>query len=139
MPTENKSTAKTIDEYISSRPEEIRPMLRQMRQLIREAAPDAGEKISWGMATFTLYGNLVHFAAETRHMGFHPGPSAIEAFKSEFGDYKYSKGTVQFPYGKALPADLIQRMVQFRVREQTALETARREKKKEKKKITVKK
>lgn len=77
------------------------------------------------MATFVLHGNLVHFAGEKKHIGFHPTPSAIEAFSAELTEYHCSKGTVRFPYDKPLPLELISKMVQFRVAEQVALETAK--------------
>lgn len=108
----------TIDEYILQYPPEVQAMMNPLRDTIREAAPTASEKISWGMATFTLYGNLVHFAGEKKHIGFHPTPTAIEAFQRELAGYHTSKGTVQFPYEKPLPLELIGRMVRFRVAEQ---------------------
>ena len=73
------------------------------------------------MATFDYHGNLVHFSAQKNHIGFHPAPSAIVAFEAELKNYKCSKGTVQFPYAKPLPLDLIRRMVAFRVAEQEQL------------------
>lgn len=112
----------TIDEYILQYPPEIQAKMNDLRTTIREAAPGASEKISWGMATFVLHGNLVHFAGEKKHLGFHPTPSAIEAFQGELAEYHYSKGTVQFPYTKPLPLDLIRKMVCFRVAEQEARE-----------------
>ena len=116
----------TIDEYISGCAQEIQPFLRELYRAIREAAPEAGEKISWGMATFTFHGNLVHFSAETKHAGFHPAPSAIEAFREELVSYACSKGTVRLPYDQPLPLDLIRRMVSFRVEEQEALAEAKK-------------
>lgn len=110
----------TINEYILGYPPEIQEILNIMRAAINEAAPKATEKISWGMATFVLSGNLVHFAGEKNHVGFHPMPSAIEAFRAELTDYRCSKGTVQFPYTKPLPLELIRKMVKFRVAEQMA-------------------
>ena len=116
-----KATVTTIDAYISQYPPEVQAMMNALRATIHEAAPAATEKISWGMATFVLHGNLVHFAGEKNHIGFHPDPSAIEAFKDELSEYHTSKGTVQFPYGKPLPLELIGRMVRFRAAEQEAL------------------
>lgn len=121
----------TIDEYIATRTPEVQPFLRELCRTIREAAPRAGEKISWGMATFTHHGNLVHFSAEKHHVGFHPAPSAIEAFKKELAGYSCSKGTVRLPYDKPLPAELIRNMVRFRVEEQTALAVEKKAGKKE--------
>ena len=73
------------------------------------------------MATFIYHGNLVHFSAEKKHIGFHPAPTAINAFKEDLKEYRCSKGTVQFPYDKPLPLDLIGKMVHFRTAEQEAL------------------
>jgi uncharacterized protein YdhG (YjbR/CyaY superfamily) len=110
----------TIDSYIKPFPEDTRQLLDQLRSTIRKAAPQATEKISYGMPTFYYNGNLVHFAAFKNHIGFFPTPSAIEAFKKELMDYKTSKGTVQFPMADPLPLKLIARMVKFRVKENAA-------------------
>ena len=115
-----KTDCATVDEYIARYDGEIRLRMEQLRALILSCSPDITEKISWGMATFVLNGNLVHFAGEKRHLGFHPAPSAIEAFADRLGAYRHSKGTVQFPYDKPMPYDLIREMVMFRVLEQTA-------------------
>lgn len=120
-----KLTAATIDEYILQYPPEVQERMNTLRSTIREATPAATEKISWGMATFVLHGNLVHFAGRKKHIGFHPAPSAIEAFKAELSEYHSSKGTVQFPYDKPLPLELISKMVRFRVAEQEALAKAK--------------
>jgi uncharacterized protein YdhG (YjbR/CyaY superfamily) len=107
----------SIDEYIAAFPEEIRPLLEELRATIKAAAPDAVEKISYQMPTFYLKGNLVHFAAHKKHIGFYPTPSGIQAFKSELSIYEGAKGSVQFPIDKPLPLDLIRRIVEFRVAE----------------------
>ena len=86
-----------------------------MRKTIREAAPDAEETIKYQMPTFTLKGNLVHFAAFKNHIGFYPAPRGIEEFKEELSAYKGAKGSVQFPLGKPVPFDLVRRIVKFRV------------------------
>jgi len=114
---EDNKSIKTIDEYIAQYSPEIQEKLQALRKVIRETAPDAGEKISWQMPTFTLNGNLVHFAAHKTHIGFYPGPSGIEAFKVNLSAYKYSKGAIQFPNSKPLPFDLIREIVSFRVSE----------------------
>lgn len=111
---DNKSIT-TIDEYISQFSPEIQEILKSLRKVIRETAPEAGEKISYQMPTFTLNGNLVHFAAFKNHIGFYPAPSGIEAFKDKLAVYKTSKGAIQFPIGKPLPFDLIKEIVAFRV------------------------
>jgi len=108
----------TIDEYIRAFSEEIQYILKQIRQTIRIAAPDATETISYQMPTFRLNNkNLVHFAAYKKHIGFYPTPSAIERFKDELSDHKWSKGAIQFSLDKPVPYDIIKRMVIFRVKE----------------------
>jgi uncharacterized protein YdhG (YjbR/CyaY superfamily) len=107
----------TIDHYIQRCPEHIRDRLRELRATIKRAAPNAVEKISYRMPTFYYHGNLVHFAAFARHIGFYPTPSGIEAFKSELRHYKNAKGSVQFPIDEPLPLELIGRIVRFRVEE----------------------
>jgi Uncharacterized conserved protein len=109
----------SIDDYINQFSPEIKERLITLRNAIREAAPNATEKISWSMPTFALHGNLVHFAAHKSHIGFYPGASGIENFKDRFSEYKYSKGAVQFPNNKALPLDLVREIVSFRVSENT--------------------
>ena len=106
-----------IDNYIITFPLEVQKILNEFRESIKIAAPNAQEKISYGMPTFYLNGNLVHFAACKNHVGFYPTPSAIEAFKTELSMYKSSKGAVQFPYNQTMPFDLISQIVTFRVQE----------------------
>lgn len=107
----------TIDEYINMFPEGVRTILNELRQTIRDAAPDAEETINYQIPTFTLNGNLVHFAAFENHIGFYPTPSGMEAFKEELSSYKRAKGSVQFPIGQPLPLPLIRRIVEYRVKE----------------------
>jgi uncharacterized protein YdhG (YjbR/CyaY superfamily) len=118
---------KTIDEYIADFPPDVQDILQKIRATIRKAAPEAQEKISYQMPTFTLYGNLVHFAAFKNHIGFYPIPSGIEAFKEDLSPYKQGKGSVQFPLDQPIPYDLIARITAFRVREN--LEKAKAKKK----------
>ncbi|MDT3428836.1 uncharacterized protein YdhG (YjbR/CyaY superfamily) [Paenibacillus forsythiae] len=109
-----KITYGSIDEYIAACTPEVQPILQTLRQVIQEAAPDAKEKISYQMPTFELHGNLVHFAAFKKHIGFYPAPSGIEAFQEELKEYHKSKGTLQFPLDQPLPYDLISRIVKYR-------------------------
>ena len=108
---------KTIDEYISMFPDDVQTILNQVRQTIHEAAPEAQETINYQMPTFTLNGNLVHFAAFKNHIGFYPTPTGIEAFKDELSVYKGAKGSVQFPLDQPMPLSLIRRIVEYRVKE----------------------
>jgi uncharacterized protein YdhG (YjbR/CyaY superfamily) len=107
----------TIDEYISRFSPDVQEILQKIRATIREAAPDATEKISYQMPTFYFNGNLVHFAAFKNHIGFYPVPSGIEAFKEELSAYPQGKGSVQFPLDRPIPYDLIKRVTQFRMEE----------------------
>lgn len=113
----NRITYKTIDDYILHFPPEVQEILNQLRKVIKEAAPDAEEKISYQMPAFAFHGNLVYFAAYKNHIGFYPTSSGIAEFKQELSEYKGSKGAVQFPIGKPLPFELISKIVQFRVAE----------------------
>jgi uncharacterized protein YdhG (YjbR/CyaY superfamily) len=116
----NRSTANSIDEYIAGFPPETQKALEELRALIKASAPDATEKISYAMPTFDLNGHhLVHFAGYEKHVGFYPTGSGVEAFKEELKPYKSGKGSVQFPLGQPLPTDLIRRIVEFRVEENT--------------------
>jgi uncharacterized protein YdhG (YjbR/CyaY superfamily) len=114
---ERKAGFRSIDEYIATFPEEKRRLLRIMRATIRAAAPEAGEKISYQIPTFTLHGNLVHFAAFKDHIGFYPTPSGTQAFKRELSVYASGKGSIRFPNDKPLPLKLITRIVKLRVAE----------------------
>jgi len=115
-----KPGAAAVDEYIAGFPSETQEVLREMRALIAANAPEATETISYAIPTFDLNGkHLVHFAGFKKHIGFYPVPSGMEAFKEELAAYKQGKGSVQFPLGEPLPADLIRRIVDFRVAENT--------------------
>jgi uncharacterized protein YdhG (YjbR/CyaY superfamily) len=116
-----QNASRDIDEYISGFPPEIQERLRTMRQVIHEEAPEAVEAISYQMPTFKLHGNLVHFAAFKNHIGFYPTPSGITAFEQDLAPYQTSKGAAQFPLDQALPLDLVHKIVQYRVAENTRL------------------
>jgi uncharacterized protein YdhG (YjbR/CyaY superfamily) len=112
-----KSDYSTIYEYIKQFPPEFQKRMELLRSAIREEAPDAEEKISWGMPTFYLKGNLVHFAAHKNHIGFYPGPSGVQAFLKETTEFKTSKGAVQLPMDKPLSLGIIRRVVRLRAEE----------------------
>ncbi|MEK5255153.1 DUF1801 domain-containing protein [Paenibacillus sp. FSL F4-0125] len=114
---EGKITYESIDDYISKFPPEIQEILSTIRKVIKEAAPDAKEKISYQMPTFELHGNLVHFAAFKNHIGFYPTPNGIDAFKEELSVYKGAKGSIQFPLNQPMPYELISKIVKYRVAE----------------------
>lgn len=121
----NRSTAKSIDEYIAEFPREVQAVLEEVRAVIRGAAPEAEETISYAIPTFDLNGrHLVHFAGYKKHIGFYPVPGGVdEAFKEEMEPYKRGRGTLQFPLGRPMPLDLIRRIVEFRVQEEADKES----------------
>jgi uncharacterized protein YdhG (YjbR/CyaY superfamily) len=108
---------KTIDDYIAGFPSDVQATLQKMRAIIRKAAPEATETIKYQIPTFVLHGNLVHFAAFPKHIGFYPTPSAITAFRAELKNYVSAKGSVQFPLDQPVPFALVKRMVAYRVKE----------------------
>jgi uncharacterized protein YdhG (YjbR/CyaY superfamily) len=108
---------KTMDEYIAGFPKDVQVILQELRQAIKEAAPEAQEAFSYQMPAFKLNGILVWFAAHKSHIGFYPRVSAIEAFKEELSDFEVSKGTIKFPLNKPIPLDLVNKIVKFRVEE----------------------
>ena len=117
----SRSQFKTVDEYIAKFPKDVRDVLEELRRVIREAAPEAEEAISYGIPTFDLSGrHLVHFAAYKSHVGFYPTSSGITAFKKELSSFKTSRGTAQFPLDKPIPFDLVKKIVKFRVKESKA-------------------
>jgi uncharacterized protein YdhG (YjbR/CyaY superfamily) len=106
----------SIDEYIAAFPQDVQQILQQVRATIREAAPEAKEKISYAMPAFTLHGNLIYFAGYKNHIGLYPTPGGIDEFKEELSNYKGAKGSVQFPLDKPMPLDLITRITKFLVK-----------------------
>ena len=112
-----KNGFNSIEEYIATFPEDIQKILEEIRAVVKSAAPDAEEKISYQMPTFFMNGNLVHFAAFKKHIGFYPTPSGIEAFQKELSVYEGAKGSVQFPLDEPMPLKLISKIVKFRVAE----------------------
>ena len=119
------SQAQSIDEYIAAFPPEVQRILERIRATIRRAAPGAEEAIKYRIPTFTLDGNLVHFAAYKTHIGLYPAPRGSGQFKKELAGYAGGKGTVRFPLDEPIPYDLIRRIVRFRVEENRKKAAAR--------------
>lgn len=115
---ENRNS--NIDEYIAGFPADVRNMLEKVRGVIREAAPQATETINYGIPTFQLNGNLVHFAAFKHHVGFYPTPSGIDKFREQLSMYENARGSVKFPIDREIPYALIDEIVRFRVKENLA-------------------
>ena len=126
----NPTAPKNIDQYIAGFPNSVQEILEQVRMTIRQAAPDAGETISYQIPTFTLKGKyLIYFAACKKHIGLYPAPRGVEKFKKELALYEGGKGTVRFPLNKPIPFGLIKRIVKFRVKENLERAKAKRKKK----------
>ncbi len=123
----HKVPPKTIDEYITGFPPEVQRILKRVRMTIRKAAPDANEAIRYQIPTFILNGNLVHFGAFKKHIGFYPAPRGIENFKKELAPYEGAKGSVRFPLDKSIPYALIGKIVKFR-RKKNLEKTAKKRK-----------
>lgn len=113
---------KNIDEYIKTFPNSVQDKLQEIRNIVKKLAPTAIETISYGMPTFKLNGkNLIHFAGYKNHIGFYPTPSGITNFEKELSIYKTSKGAAQFKIDEVLPRKLIEKIVKFRIEENTKL------------------
>lgn len=121
MPESMDLNIKTTDDFIAKYPDDVQAILQKIRQTIRDVAPDAKEKISYGIPTFVLNGkNLVHFSAYEKHIGFYPGSAPIKEFEKELTGYKTSKGTIQFPLNQPIPLKLIEKITKHCVDEQLA-------------------
>ena len=107
----------SIDEYIAAYDGDLQERMISLRALIHSCHPGITEKIAWGIPTFVLKGNLVHFSAEKKHMGFHPGKAAIDAFSHRFGKLTHTKSTLHLPYDQPMPWELLREMVEFCVAE----------------------
>jgi uncharacterized protein YdhG (YjbR/CyaY superfamily) len=109
---------KNVDEYIASYPSPVRDLLAEVRAVIRKAAPEAEESLSYGMPAYkTNKRPLVYFAGFRNHIGFYATPTGHSEFAKELSVYKQGKGSVQFPLDKPIPFDLISRITKFRVEE----------------------
>ncbi|MBU6262858.1 MAG: DUF1801 domain-containing protein [Bacteroidetes bacterium] len=106
-----------IDVYIATFPAATQKQLKNIRAIIKEAAPEATEVISYGMPAYKQNGMLVYFAGYKAHIGFYPTASGIKHFLPKIQAYKHSKGAVQFPLDQPLPKNLIQEIVAFRITE----------------------
>lgn len=124
----SNASPKDVAGYIAAFPVKTRKLLRQLRTIIRKTAPNAEEKISYGMPGYKCHGMLAYFAGYKNHIGFYPGTAAILAFKKQLAGYNTSKGTVQFPLDKPLPEVLIRDITAFAVIKNENKALARRKK-----------
>jgi uncharacterized protein YdhG (YjbR/CyaY superfamily) len=125
----HRSAPRSIDDYIASASPEVRSILEKIRLTIKEAAPEATEKISYQIPTFALSGNLIHFAAFKKHIGLYPPVKGDEKLKADIAPYAGEKGNLKFPLDKPIPYALIRRIVKCRVKEQLERAEAKRRKK----------
>lgn len=107
----------SVDEYLSALPQQAAESAASLRQIIRQAAPEAEEVISYNMPAFRWNGILVWYAAFRNHIGLYPKASAIAIFQSELAPFKTSKGAIQFPLDRPIPAALVKKIVKFRIKE----------------------
>ena len=114
-----RSTPTNVDDYIAGFPKNVQQLLQSVRGAIRASVPEASEKISYGIPTFTLGRNLIHFAAFRNHIGLYPGTAAIKTFEEELKGFPTAKGTVRFPLNEALPLPLSAKIVRFCVAEKS--------------------
>ena len=112
-----KDSPKNVDEYIRMFPKDIQDRLKSIREIVKKAAPQAEEVLSYQMPAYKLNGILLYFAAFKNHIGFFPTPSGIEAFRKELSGYELTKGTIHLPYDKKNPVTLIKKIIKFRVKE----------------------
>jgi len=124
----DQTTPKTIDDYIAGFPPEVRVILKKLRATIRKAAPGAEKAIKYRLPTFVLSGNLVHFGAFKKHIGFYATPTGNKQFREELSAYEGAKGSVRFPFDKPIPYSLVSKIVKFRVKENLERSVAKRKK-----------
>ena len=110
----------TVDEYIQAQDEALQPRLREVREILRSAIPQAEERISWSMPTYWKGRNLIHFAASKKHLGLYPGGEATEVFAEKLRDFDVSKGTIRLPWTEPLPEDLIREIAAWCYRQYAA-------------------
>jgi uncharacterized protein YdhG (YjbR/CyaY superfamily) len=117
---DNNNPIKSVDEYIAAQPKDVAEKLSQIRAIVKNEAPQATEKISYGMPYYSLNGRLLYFRAHAHHIGLYPMAATVKHFEKELADYHTSKGTVQLPLNKPLPLGLIRKIVHFRAEEKMA-------------------
>ena len=104
---------KTVEEYIETQEETVRPRLREIRDILRKALPEAEECISWSMPTYRKGRNIIHFAAAKKHIGIYPGGEATTVFAEELAGMDVSKGTIRLPHDQVIPAALIDKIARW--------------------------
>ena len=132
MAMEMKPGFKTVEEYLAAQPEATRAPLEKLRQIIKKAAPEAAEVISYSMPAYKYLGMVAYFAAAKNHYGLYIMPGVLEAFTHRLGAYKLSKATIQFPWNEPLPESLVTEIIRYAVqsnREQKEMKEAAKRRK----------
>jgi uncharacterized protein YdhG (YjbR/CyaY superfamily) len=124
-----KPPAASVDDYLAKLPAEQRAALETLRAQIRAIAPEAVEAISYGLPTFKLNGNLVHFGAAAKHCAFYPG-AVMERFANRLTGFETAKGTIRFQPDAPLPPDLVEDIVRHRIAQNAAVAADRAARKK---------
>jgi len=125
-----QAAPKDIDDYIAGFPDDVQEILQKIRMTIKKAAPDAVERISYQIPSFSLEGRyLVYFAAFKDHVSVYPAPPGSGELQEELSPYRSGKGTVKFQLDKPIPWNLITKIVSFWVEENRRKAEARRKKK----------
>lgn len=121
-----RANYETVDDYIAGFPPDVQALLGRVRATIREAVPEATERISYKIPAYGFHGVLIYFAGYEKHISVYPAPRGVPAFEPELSHYKGGKGTAQFPLDKAIPFDLIARIAKHRAKENLAKAGAKR-------------
>ena len=110
-----------IETYIQQFPDNVQEILGNIRKLIKDNAPEAEESFAYGMPAYKTHKKpLVYFAAFKNHIGFYATPSGHDEFQAELSKYKQGKGSVQFPLDQPMPYQLMERIIKFRISENSA-------------------
>lgn len=110
------SNPKDVDAYIAAFPKRVQRKLKEVRAAIKQTAPNAEERISYGMPYYSYKGRLAYFAAHETHIGLYLSPPVIEKFKNELGKHKTAKATVRFPLDREFPVSLIKKLIKAGLR-----------------------
>ena len=107
---------KDVDEYIANAPKDMQAKLKELRGIIRTAAPLAAERISYGMPFYGYKGRLVYFRLSKKHIGLYMPTPVVEEHKEELKAYGTSRATVRFPLNEKLPVALIKKLIKARIK-----------------------
>ena len=115
-----KKAPKDVAAYIAGAPKEVRGKLKELRATIRKMAPDAEERISYGMPYYGYKGRVAYFAAFKKHIGLYVPSPVTEEHKKELKDYETAKATIRFPIEKPLPIALVKKLIKARMKKNEA-------------------